>query len=123
MGAKNSAGRMDEMITKSSFLREIFKKDLYRLPAPWGKVVEAMDKYKEEEIQMTTLQIAAEGLHTKPITVGELEYIYDTLHSLYKSTVENEDLPLPDNYEATEMYQTAANIIEKILTFEEIADG
>lgn len=59
------------------------------------------------------------NLHIKPITVGELEYLYDTLHTLYRHTESNEELTLPESRQATEIYQTAANMLQKILDFEE----
>jgi hypothetical protein len=58
-------------------------------------------------------------LHIKPITVGELEYLYDTINTLYGHTVDCEELPLPDLDQASESWQTSKQMIEKILEFQE----
>lgn len=76
------------------------------------------------EDKMNNLHIKpSEGLHTKPITVGELEYLYDTLHTLYRHTENNDELTLPESKQATEIYQTAANMLQKLLDFEEIEES
>jgi len=58
-------------------------------------------------------------LYTKPITIGELTYLYDTVKELEEYVKEENDPNTHDFLSALELSQEAKRIIEAITGFEE----